>query len=143
MRTGLIHRNPIGVALAAINLALWALFLVVRPPIPASDFARRDAIERAERERAERSVGMSMSFVTDQPFVIFQRPVSVWGDVPMHVLMIANLSATIVAFILNGALDASHAISSLARTWITGFVFIACATAQWLMIGSAFRRRRT
>jgi hypothetical protein len=143
MRVGLIHRNPVGVVLAAINLALWALFLVVRTPIAASDFARRDAIERAEKERAERSGEMSMSVVTDQPFVVFQRPVSVWGDVPMHVLMVANLPATFMAFIVNSALGFSHATSSLARTYVVGLVFFACATVQWLMIGFTFRRRRT
>jgi hypothetical protein len=128
-----LRANKVGVSLATVNLLLWFVFLVVRSPISASRFREHDRLQRLAEERALRDYGMSMSIVSDQPFIVAQRPINAWGDASMHGLLLLELPAFLAAALFDQL--AANAMPSLVRTYIVAVIILVLSTAQWLVIG--------
>ena len=76
-----------------------------------------------------------MSIVSDKPILIAQRPISSWGDASMHIFLLVELPATIVALIVSEVLDESAVLPSLVESYITAAILIVGSTLQWLVLG--------
>jgi hypothetical protein len=117
------------------HFAVWVVFIVVRAPIPAASFHEYDRARAQRMAEARRESGMVMSVVTDRPLIIAQRPISSWGDVSMHVALLANLPAAICTFATALALDQWASVPSLVESYLVAAVLLLASTFQWLAIG--------
>ncbi len=139
------------VTLPLLNLFAWALFVLLRDPVPSTQLHSQDLEEAAERSEG----GMTMKLASGAPYaLIADRYLYNWStwhggeNVWVKALIVPNLPALVLlsvpAHTLNDAIKGLVPVST--RSWLFAAAFLAVASLQWRLVGlsieaAVFRKR--
>lgn len=136
MATGWLTRSRYRWLLPALNLTGCALFVMLRPPVPAEYLAEVDAVRRTGGLVINSSVSGMVACRQLYPWDEWHGGEAA-GVKLLEVVNAPAVAVTVGTTVLAGETGLARRLSACAWSWVLATVFAVTASAQWWLAGIA------